>query len=321
MTSADLGDYSVRRRTPLRLTYREYEVIAMPPPSSGGICLAQILNILEHFDLRDMRRKNSATAASMTIEAMKHAFADRARYLGDADFVDVPFERLMSKEYAKSLADKIKSPLPLGRYGTPTAGRSMEQIPADGGTSHFCIVDRLGNCVVSTETINTEFGSLAAIDEWGLILNNEMDDFTARPGEANAFGLIQSANNSIAPGKRPLSSMSPTMVLRNDQPVLLLGGSGGPRIISSVLQVMLNVVDYGDSLGEAVAARRFHHQWQPDCIFFDGEPDADLVRQLESMGYRVNDERREGVVQAIQIDGGRLTGASDPRKGGRPAGE
>lgn len=321
ITAADLADYSVKERRPLRTTYRGYEIIAMPPPSSGGICLAEILNILELRDLSAVRRDDPARATALVIEAMKHAFADRARWLGDADFVDVPVDRLIDKGYAAALAEHSSAKLPADQYGTREFDKPSDQLPQDGGTSHFCIVDRWGNCVVSTETINTEFGSLAAVDEWGLILNNEMDDFTARPGEPNAFGLIQSARNAIAPGKRPLSSMSPTMVLMDGKPVLILGASGGPRIITSVLQVLINVVDYDCSLAEAMAARRFHHQWQPDHVYFDGPPDTTLAAKLKAMGYTIDDDRREGVVQAIRIDGNQLVGASDPRKGGGPAGE
>ena len=193
-------------------------------------------------------------------------------------------------------------------------------MPDDSGTSHFCVVDRWGNAVVSSETINTEFGSFAAVEEWGLILNNEMDDFRSRPGKANAFGLVQSQRNAIAAGKRPLSSMTPTMVIKNGKPILLLGASGGPRIISSVLNVLLNVTDMGRSLEDAMVSPRPHHQWRPDAVYFDAKPPEALSSGLIARGHRVSDRRRTGVVQAILRSEGEWIGASDPKKGGRPAG-
>jgi gamma-glutamyltranspeptidase/glutathione hydrolase len=199
------------------------------------------------------------------------------------------------------------------KYGT-------HQIPDDSGTSHFSVIDRWGNCVVSTETINTEFGSLAAVGEWGLILNNEMDDFATRSGKPNAYGLTQSDRNAPAPGKRPLSSMSPTMVFKGGKPVLLLGASGGPRIISSVLNVIVNVLDFGWPLERAIAAPRVHHQWLPNDVVFDRTPDEVLAKALRTRGHAIATYRKKGVVQAILIRDGDLIGASDPRKGGRPAG-
>ena len=206
--------------------------------------------------------------------------------------------------------------------GSDTCGDpyGCQTIPDDAGTSHFCVVDRFGNVVVSTETINTTFGSLAAVGEWGLILNNEIDDFVSEPGKPNAYGLLQSRRNAIAPGKRPLSSMSPTIVLKDGQPYLMLGASGGPRIISSVLNVMLGVIDFNMSLEAAMKDRRPHHQWQPDQVFFDGDPPDDLARELTGRGHRLSKIRKTGVVQAIMRDGDEWVGASDPRKGGKPAG-
>jgi len=246
---------------------------------------------------------------------MKHAFADRARWLGDADFAPVPVRRLTSKGYARELAGRLRAGAVLNpeEYG-------QGQLPEDAGTSHFCVVDAQGNCVVSTETINTSFGCLGAVDEWGLILNNEMDDFTAVPGGQNVFGLRQSPLNAVAPGKRPLSSMTPTIVLADGKPMLLVGGSGGPRIISSVLNVILRVVDLGEPMEDAIAGRRLHHQWFPDEIVFDAPPEADVLAGLRSRGHAVSERYGTGVVQAILIRDGRLSGASDPRKGGKPAG-
>jgi gamma-glutamyltranspeptidase/glutathione hydrolase len=288
-------------------------VITMPPPSSGGIALAESLNILEHLEYRKVLKNNAGQARHYQVEALKHAFADRARWLGDSDFCEVPQELLTSESYARELAGRIasRSVKSLENYG-------VAQLPDDAGTSHFCIVDRDGNIVIGTETINTEFGSLAAVDEWGLILNNEMDDFAANPGKPNAYGLTQSICNAVAPGKRPLSSMSPTIVLKDDQPVLALGASGGPRIISSVLNVTLALTVGGESLASAMLKARPHHQWRPDQVFFDKEPPPD-VSILAQWGHDISGVRKTGVVQAILREGNEWVGASDPRKGGRPA--
>jgi gamma-glutamyltranspeptidase/glutathione hydrolase len=288
----------------------------MPPSSSGGICIAETLNILEGFDLPTLWTTDRPQALHVLVEAMKHAFADRARWLGDADLAHVPVKLLSSKSYADTLRrgiarDRAAEP---DLYGT-------RNLPDDAGTSHFCVIDRWGNAVVSTETVNTAFGSLAAIDEWGLILNSEMDDFTTVPGAQNTFGLIQSDRNRVAPGKRPLSSMSPTMVLRDGKPVLLIGASGGPRIISSVLNVMLAVLDGGASLDEAVGGPRVHHQWRPDEVNFDAAPDEKIADGLRTCGQRISRKYRTGDVQAILMQDRRIVAACDPRKGGRPAGE
>jgi gamma-glutamyltranspeptidase/glutathione hydrolase len=316
LRASDLAEYQVvENRRPIVSTYRDYTIVSMPPPSSGGICLVEALNILERFDLPATWRRDPAAANHLVIEAMKHAFADRARWLGDSDFVSVPAGLLTSKVYASQLAAAIDGGKcqEIDTYGA-------DVIPDDAGTSHFCIVDRWGNAVVSTETINTSFGSLAAVGQWGLILNNEMDDFSARPGRVNAYGLTQSQRNAVASGKRPLSSMSPTIVLDGREPYVLLGGSGGPRIISSVLNVLLGVTDFGLSLEEAMLRPRVHHQWRPDEVFFDGDPPPRLAAALRTRGQRISDQRRSGIVQGILIDQGQLIGAADPRKGGAPAG-
>lgn len=315
----DLASYQVKDRAPLIGKYRDFTILTMPPPSSGGVAIIQTLNVLEHFPMATLRDDEVRPAAHLLVEAMKHAFADRSRYLGDADFVDVPVRFLTSPAYARSLAMRIQRAMP-GVLPIETYG--IIPLPEDAGTSHFCVVDAAGNAVVSTETINTEFGSLAAVDEWGVVLNNEMDDFQTRPGEPNAFGLIQSQRNGVQPGKRPLSSMSPTLVLKDDQPYLMLGASGGPRIISAVLNVMVNVLDFGEPLDEAMLAVRVHHQWQPDKVFFDRDPPEALVELLRVRGHVLElDERRGAIVQAIVRDDDAWLGASDPRKGGRPAGQ
>lgn len=316
ITREDLASYRVAEREPIIASYRDYELILMPPPSSGGVCLAEALNILETLDLPMIEERDPATAMHYVIEALKHAFADRARWLGDADFSNIPVKLLTGKPYARVLAGGLSADV---THDNQDAYGHVAP-PDDDGTSHFCIVDRWGNVVVSTETVNTSFGSLAALDEWGLILNSEMDDFTANPGVPNAYGLTQSARNAIAPYKRPLSSMSPTIVLKNGEPVLLLGASGGPRIITSVLNVLLGVLDYGMSLEDAMAALRVHHQFQPDEVAFNRPPPSPLADALQSKGHHLSDRKKTGSVQAIRITGSQLIGTSDPNKGGKPAG-
>lgn len=342
MTAADLAGYTVKNRTPLTGTYRDFTVIAMPPPSSGGVALLEALNILEVFPMPDLRESAVRPGPHLLIEAMKHAFADRSRYLADPDFSSVPVEQLTSKAYIRKFAMRIQKSLPdtlpVETYGSPqiempdspqiespgaprTEKPGLPQLPEDGGTSHFCIADAAGTIVVSTETINTSFGSLAAIDEWGVVLNNQMDDFATQPGGANAFGLVQSDRNRVEPGKRPLSSMCPTIVLKDDRPLLALGASGGPRIISGVLNVMVNLLDYGVPPQEAMTAPRLHHQWQPDEVFFDRDAPAALIEMLKTRGHSVSDKHRGAIVQLILREPEGWLGASDPRKGGRPAGE
>ena len=315
MTESDLAGYAPIRREPIISTYREYEVIGMPPPSSGGVALAETLNVLEVFDLAAVATRYPGLAVHQQIEAMKHAFADRSRWLGDSDFASVPIELLTSKDYGRALAKQISPDWRshLNSYGIAT-------LPDDAGTSHFCVVDQWGNVVVSTETINTTFGSLAAVDEWGLIPNNQMDDFTTEPGQPNAFGLVQSAQNAVAPGKRPLSSMTPTIVMKDGKPFLLVGASGGPRIISSVLNVVLGVTDFGMTLEQAMLRLRPHHQWQPDEVYFDVDPPAAIIKKLADRGHKMAKRHRSGVVQAILKTPDGWVGASDPKKGGRPAG-
>ncbi len=327
ISESDLADYKPKMREPIISSYRDYKLILMPLPSSGGIAIAETLNILENFPHSRLYARAEPNW-HVQIEAMKHVFADRAVWLGDQDFVKVPTERLLSKAYAPGLAHKISDEhvLEIKNYGSVEAHK-------DSGTSHFCVADRFGNVVVSTETINTSFGSLTAIDEWGLILNNEMDDFTAEPGKPNAFGLVQSKLNAIEPGKRPLSSMSPTIVLKEDKPVLLLGASGGPRIISSVLNVfllaldLLSHLDLHSPLDSTLTGLRPHHQWQPDIVYFDRDPHPEISDFLKKRGHTISSQHKTGIVQAILRDVDGCTGeelgwigASDPRKGGKPAG-
>ncbi len=323
MTLADLRGYRVRERSPLRFSYGEFEIVSMPPPSSGGVCLAEMLQIVsaagERSDLDWPQCR-----PHVLVEASKHAFADRARWLGDPDFAAIPLDRLLSAGHAQEMARRIaaRQTRPLEQYGLSdaTAEAGAAEPVEDGGTSHFCVVDAAGNVVSLTETVNGYFGSLLMVGPYGILLNNQMDDFLIRPGAKNMFGLEQGAVNLVSPGKRPLSSMSPTIVLRDRRPVLALGASGGPRIITSVLHVMLNVVE-GRPLEEAMTAVRYHHQWKPDRIVFDRRPEEKLVADLRARGHELSDDRDGGIVQAIQIlPDGTLVGASDPGKGGAPAG-
>jgi gamma-glutamyltranspeptidase/glutathione hydrolase len=327
----DLAEYKPKYREPLLTSYHEYKLILMPPPSSGGVAIAETLNILEALDFVLLVKSEPIKALRYHIEAMRTAFSDRAQFLGDTDFVEVPIDYLTSKStsslYAKQIAQRARG-VPAA-HGAPGQNAPTPP-PDDGGTSHFCIADKFGNVVVSTETINTNFGSLAAIDEWGLILNNEMDDFTAKPGEPNTFGLVQSEHNAVAPGKRPLSSMSPTIVLKDDKPFLLVGGAGGPRIISGVLNVIIGVIDYRRPLPDALISPRPHHQWQPDEVAFDqpiseevkfeGRPLKTVADELVDLGFNVSEKTRGSTLQAIiRTDEGWL-GVSEPRGGGKPAG-
>jgi gamma-glutamyltranspeptidase/glutathione hydrolase len=335
LTLDDLKAYRVREREPIRAKFLGHEIVSMPPPSSGGVCIVETLNIMEHLPaaLRRLPDAESRPVGAATqpadgsaqlaaevrrrhllIEALKHAFADRARWLGDADFADVPVGRLTDAEYAAGLAARIA---PDGA-GAPEA-YGTRQLPDDGGTSHFCVADAQGNVVAITETINGTFGSLIMVEPYGIILNNEMDDFATAPGEENLYGLIQGEANAVAPGKRSLSSMSPTIVMKDGKPVLVLGASGGPRIITSVLQVLLDVVRDDLPLEQALSATRLHHQWMPDEVYFDGATPA-WAKGLEALGHNISDQRRGAVVQAIRfLPDGVMVGASDPRKGGRPA--
>ncbi len=313
MTEKDLAGYKTKLRKPIKVEFRGHEFLLMPPPSSGGIAIAQMLTMLSVFPKH--RDVDQARTMHYRIEAMKHAFADRAKYLGDTDFANVPVRELLSNRHAigkvsKTRPNKTGSPDQYGTHG----------LVSDSGTSHFSIVDNEGKVVVSSETINTEFGSLLAVDDWGLILNNEMDDFTAQPGKPNTFGLMQSKTNAIAPGKRPLSSMSPTIVMKSDKAVLMIGASGGPRIITAVLNVALGVIVDGLSLPDAVERIRPHHQWQPNEVYFDKDPSASIETALKERGHIVSEKRKTAAVQAVRWDGSQWVGVSDPRKGGKPSG-
>ncbi len=318
----DLEQMDAVQRQPLSEKFGEDTVLTMPPPSSGGVALLESLNIIEAFERDHPQRKwlgdgpHNSAALHLVTEALKHAFADRAEYLGDTDFVSVPIARLTSRKYADKLAAKVdpsqtQPPEAYGRF----EGKN------DSGTSHFCVIDAEGNAVSCTETINTTFGSLVVEPKFGIVLNNEMDDFAAVPGKPNAFGLIQSEANAVAPGKRPLSSMTPTIVVRDGKAVYALGGSGGPRIISATLQVLLNMMRHGQDVQDAVAAPRFHHQWMPNALYVEGPLQKKLAGDLKSLGHKVRLQSAIAAVQAATRDKTGLRAASDPPQGGQPAGE
>ncbi|MGD9689755.1 MAG: gamma-glutamyltransferase [Phycisphaerales bacterium] len=328
LTLADLAGYAPADAEPLTFTFRSRTFLGMPPPSSGGVCMAQTLGILERTALApQIEHGLSPGYLHFLVESFKHAFADRARWLGDPAFVDVPLARMLDPQNLTALAGGITLGRVRGAYGTPDP---EPRVPPDddGGTSHLCVLDARGNAVACTETINLEFGSLLAAG--GFCLNNEMDDFTTIRGEANAFGLRQSDANLPAPGKRPLSSMSPTIVLDAGDPPrveLVAGASGGPRIITATTQAILNAILFGKDAGAAVAFPRVHHQWMPNVLECDAEysemrwKGVRFVDWLRKQRHEIKRATRDAAVQLIHARGpGVIEAASDPRKGGAPAG-
>lgn len=318
ITQADLAAYQVRERPSLEGTVGRYSILSMPPPSSGGIATQQIFGLLGRLDaLKGEFPQDSPLWRHLLIESFKHAFADRARWLADDAFAPVPIERLTSSAYLDSLAARIN---PIATNASDTYG-SAPQLPADHGTSHVSVIDANGMAVGCTETINLYWGSCVEVPGFGFLLNDEMDDFTTS-NEPNAYGLVQSDRNRPEPGKRPLSSMCPTIVLENGEPVAIAGASGGPRIISGTIQVLLSALVYGEEAGQAVARPRLHHQWQPDEVRLEMSwTDESTLEGLRSRGHQlVRYEKPVGVVQAVVIRDGKISAASDPRKGGRPAG-
>jgi gamma-glutamyltranspeptidase/glutathione hydrolase len=314
ITRADLAGYRAKWREPLRSTYRGWEIIGMPPPSSGGVTMAEMLNILEGY--RPLPPYGTPRLMHLELEAMRRAFADRNRWLGDPDFVAMPIARLTSKAYADTLRRGIDP-----SKATPTS--SLPPVEEGSHTTHYSIVDQEGSAVAITYTLNDDFGSALVVGGAGFLLNDEMDDFATKPGSPNLYGLVQGEANAIQPGKRMLSAMTPTIVLdpggRLD---LILGSPGGPRIISAVMQVLSNVVDHDMTLAQAVTAPRIHHQALPDSIFWEPEGiSPEQRRVLEAMGYAF---RREphwvGDVNAVLVTRLGLDGVADPRRGGGAAG-
>jgi len=341
ITADDLAHYEVKEREPVRGTYRGYEVISAPPPSSGGAVLIEILNILEGYDLGKMGDR-SAQSMHYTIEAFRRAFFDRAEFMGDPDFAKIPVAQLIDKRYAAAWEETIdpthataskdlKRPAVFSELEQYAVGRSPAMAPHESNqTTHYSVMDVDGNAVAVTTTINDWFGSRVTADGLGFLLNDEMDDFSSKPGVPNSDGLIQGSTNAIGPGKRPLSSMTPTIVVRDGKTVMVLGSPGSSKIITTVANVVSGVVDYGMNIQEAVNAPRFHNQWMPDVINVEQWFSPDTVSMLQRMGYKVeiglhyetNVVAYWSDAECIAVDaktGDRL-GASDMRHGGKAVG-
>jgi gamma-glutamyltranspeptidase/glutathione hydrolase len=314
MTLDDLKSYSAAIRAPMHGTYRGYDIVSMPLPSSGGVVLLETLNILEGFPLGEMKQ-GSAPSLHVMIEAMKRAYADRARYLGDPAFVSVPVPTLTSKDYAA----KQRASIDLDR-ATPWTDVLSATPPREGSnTTHFSVVDSFGNAVSNTYTLNFSYGVGLVAEGTGVLLNNELDDFTAAPGASNAFGLVGFEANLPGPGKRPLSSMSPTIVLKDGKPVLVTGSPGGSRIISAVMQVIVNVLDYHMDVAAAVAAPRVHHQWLPDEVRVEHGFSDDTLAALRAKGHRIVEPLGSTSANSIAVTDKGLLGAPDPRSRGAAA--
>ncbi|MCP8899148.1 gamma-glutamyltransferase [Gilvimarinus xylanilyticus] len=304
----DFAAYQMHRREPVRSDYRGYEIVGFGPPSSGGVHVAEILNTLKPFDLRKL---DNVSRYHLIAEAMKLAFADRAYWLGDPAFVDVP-KGLISERYARERAKLIslKKTLADTGHGTPA---NAEVDLFDKHTTHIATADSEGNWVAITTTVNTDFGSKVVIPGTGVVMNNQMDDFVARPGVPNIYGLVGSEANAIAPGKRPLSSMSPTLVLREGKPVMTLGAAGGPTIITQVVQGIINHIDLGLPLYEALATPRIHHQWRPNALYLEKSAAESLRKGLAELGHEMKTLGPYGSTQAIEWRDGQFTAVSEPR--------
>lgn len=314
MTMDDLKSYQAIIRTPVRGTYRGYDIVSMPQPSSGGVVLLETLDILEGFPMAEMKQ-GSVPSLHLLIEAMKRAYADRARYLGDPAFVKAPIETLISKDYAARLRASI-NPDRATPWNEVTPASPLHE---GDNTTHFSVVDDKGNAVSNTYTLNFSYGVGMVADGTGVLLNNELDDFTAAPGASNAYGLVGFAANLPGPGKRPLSSMSPTIVLKDGKPVLVTGSPGGSRIISTVLQVIVNVLDYHMDVEDAVAAPRLHEQWLPDEVRIEsGFPD-DVIAALRAKGHTIAAPLGQTSANSIAVTETDFEGAPDPRTRGSAA--
>ncbi len=341
ITADDLAHYEVKEREPVRGTYRGYEIISAPPPSSGGAVLIESLNILEGYDLARLGNR-SAQSVHYTTEAFRRAFFDRAEFLGDPDFAKIPLAQLIDKKYGGAWRESIDAEhaSPSKELKRPAIFSELEQYAAahpqpqatheSTHTTHYSVVDAEGNAVAVTTTLNDWFGSRVTAEGLGFLLNDEMDDFSAKPGVPNSDGLIQGEANAIGPGKRPLSSMTPTMVVRSGKTVLVLGSPGSSRIITTVANVLMGVIDYGMNIQEAVDAPRFHHQWLPDVLNVERWFSPDTVQTLQKMGYDVRFGLQEGPdaggywsdAECIAIDTktGERLGASDFRENGKAVG-
>ena len=313
MTPDDLKSYQAVIRNPVRGSYRGYEIVSMPLPSSGGTVLLETLNILEGFPLGDMKQ-GSAPSLHVMIEAMKRAYADRARYLGDPAFVNAPTDILLAKDYAA----KQRAGIDLAR-ATPADALPVNSPREGSNTTHYSVVDSRGNAVSSTYTLNFPYGVGLVADGTGVLLNNELDDFTAAPGASNAFGLVGFEANLPGPGKRPLSSMSPTIVLKDGKAVLVTGTPGGSRIISAVLQIVVDVLDYNMDIAAAVAAPRVHHQWMPDVVLVERGFPEEILSALKNRGHQVFEPLGQTSANSIAVTPNGPLGAPDPRTRGATA--
>ncbi len=334
ITAEDMAEYDVKERPPIRGSYRGFEVISAPPPSSGGITLLETLNILEGYNLSPLGNR-SADSIHLTTEAFRRAFYDRAEFLGDPDFSQLPVPQLIDKKYAEawrssmdmarsSLSKELRRPSGFGDLDRQAANHAPYTGREPENTTHYSVVDEQGNAVAVTTTLNDGFGARVTAGKLGFLLNDEMDDFTSKPGVPNGYGLIQGEANSIAPGKRPLSAMAPTIVLNKDGKLLLvLGSPGGPRIITTVANILMGVVDYGLDIQAAVNAPRFHHQWEPDEIDVERVGfSPDTLKLLEARGHKVHVEGywSDGECIAVDPKTGELLGAPDGRNGGKAVG-
>jgi len=332
VTPADLAAYEVKEREPVRGSYRGYEIISTPPPSSGGIALIEVLNILEGYDLRRLGSR-SADSVHLTAEAFRRAYFDRAEFLGDSDFSAIPVAQLMDKKYAAAWRESLdpahaSASADLHRPAFGELDRYAHHRPRRAPrerlhTTHYSVVDAAGNAVAVSTTLNDTFGSAVTVPGLGFLLNNQMDDFTTKPGVPNIYGLVQGPANAIGGGKRPLSSMTPTMVLKDGKLLLVLGSPGGSTIISTVANILMGVVDYGMNIQEAVNAPRFHHQWLEDALYLEtGRFSPDTVRLLEARGHKLRNEApwrtKSGELIPLWGDGECI--AIDPKTGERLAG-
>ena len=309
ISAEDLKNYMPIERPPVEGTYKEFKIVSMPPASSGGIHLIQMLNMIEEFPIKDMGF-GSAGSIHILAEVMKRAYADRSKHLGDMDFYNVPFS-LMSKEYSSFLNESIS-------VNSRTASKDVfagDPYPYESpDTTHFSVMDQYGNAVSNTYTLNFSYGSGIMIPGTGMLMNNEMDDFSSKPGIPNGYGLLGSEANSIQANKRPLSSMTPTIIFKDNKPYLVLGSPGGSRIITTVLQVALNVMEHDMNVAQAVNSPRIHHQWLPEVLMMEKGFGPDTEKLLQEKGYKLYPSSTMGSVQAIIKDGEYFYGAADPRR-------
>jgi len=332
ITIDDLAHYEVKERETIRGSYRGFDIISAPPPSSGGVALVEMLNILEGYDLASYGNR-SAEAIHLSAEAFRRAFFDRPEFLGDPDFSKIPVAQLIDSKYGIAWRESIdpQHASPSAKLDRPAVFNELERYakshsrataPESKNTTHYSVVDSAGNAVSVTTTLNDSFGSRVTAEGLGFLLNDEMDDFASKQGVPNAYGLIQGPANAIGPGKRPLSAMTPTIVLKDGKLFLVLGSPGGPRIITTVANILMGVIDYGLDIQEAINAPRYHHQWMPDEIYVEKGISPDTLKLLRQMGHKIEteDSWSDGECIAIDLKSGERLGASDGRNNGKPVG-